>query len=355
MKDNPEEPQAGFPPPVHRRRPRYGGKYPRRFEEKYKELSPEKYPDTVAKVLASGKTPAGAHVPILVEEIIDVLKPRPGQLGVDATLGHGGHARALLDRLRPGGRLIAFDADPIELPKTVARLQADGYGETELVAVPRNHAGLAGYLRQADPPLAADFILADLGCSSMQLDEPARGFSWKHPGPLDMRWNPSRGQPASAWLQRASAALVQAVLFKNADEPRAALLAPILAGRRLATTTELAAAVSAALPPSLVKEERDRTLRRVFQAIRIEVNDEFSSLDSFLRSLPDCLAPGGRIAMLTFHSGEDRRVKQAFLQGLREGCYAEVSRTPLQAGPAERRANPRSGAAKLRWATKMPL
>lgn len=364
MRDNPEEaapsrsseaegePPETPVPPEHRRRPRYSGKHPRRFQDKYKELQPERYPETVAKVLASGKTPAGMHVPIMVGEILEILDPKPGQLGIDATLGHGGHARALLDRLRPEGRLIGFDADPLELPRTESRLRVAGYGERELTVVNRNHAGLSAYLDRQDPPRRADFILADLGCSSMQFDEPERGFSHKREGPLDMRWNPGRGLTAAAWLEKASASKAEAAFRENSDEPRAALLAEALAGKRLPSTLALVAAVKAALPSGLDGDEHERTLRRVFQAIRIEVNDEFSSLDAFLRQLPGCLAPGGRVAVLTFHSGEDRRVKQAFLRGNREGIYARIARDPLLAGLAERRNNPRSAPAKLRWAEK---
>jgi 16S rRNA (cytosine1402-N4)-methyltransferase len=345
--------ETAFPPPPpprpHRRRARYAGKYPRRFEEKYKEHLPGRYAETVAKVLASGKTPAGMHRPVMVAEVLEALAPQPGQVAVDCTLGFGGHAQEVLARIQPGGRLLGLDADPIELPKAEARLRGLGFGADVFTSRRSNFAGLPQALLAAEIP-GADMVLADLGVSSMQLDDPGRGFSVKNEGPLDMRMNPQRGQPASAFLERMGAEALQALLEENADEPRAAVLAPALAGKLFVTTTALAKAVRAALPRSN-KEEGDLSIRRVFQALRIAVNDEFSALETFLRHLPACLNPGGRAAVLTFHSGEDRRVKKSFEAGLREGVYAEISGV-LQAGMEERRANPRSAAAKLRWARK---
>jgi 16S rRNA (cytosine1402-N4)-methyltransferase len=339
------------PEPVttpHRRRPRYPGNHPRRFEEKYKERNPERYAETVAHVLASGRTPAGTHRPIMVEEILEVLAPQPGEVAVDCTLGYGGHARELLVRLQPGGRLLGLDADAIELPKAEARLRALGFGSDTFTAHRSNFAGLAQILAAAGIP-GVDIILADLGVSSMQLDDPARGFSVKHEGPLDMRMNPQRGEPASALLQKLSPDAFARLLAENADEPQARTLADALAGRHFTTTTALAAAIHATLP-RLNDEHRDLSSRRVFQALRIAVNDEFSALDTFLRRLPGCLNPGGRVAVLTFHSGEDRRVKKAFESGLREGVYAGIAREVVRPAAAERRANPRSTPAKLRWA-----
>jgi 16S rRNA (cytosine1402-N4)-methyltransferase len=283
-----------------------------------------------------------------VAEILEVLAPQPGQVAVDCTLGYGGHAQEILARLQPGGRLIGLDVDPIELPKTEARLRALGFGPHTFTAHRTNFAGLPQVLR-AEGLSAVDLILADLGVSSMQLDDPARGFSFKHEGPLDLRMNPHRGQPASALLDKLSPKDLAALFEENADEPRARILAVALAGHRITTTTGLAAAARAALP-RLGHDERELSVRRVFQALRIAVNDEFSALDACLRHLPACLRPGGRVAILSFHSGEDRRVKKAFAAGLRDGIYAAVSSEVLRPAPAEQRANPRSGAAKLRWA-----
>ena len=345
-----DETDPQLPALPHKRRPRYPGRNPRRFEEKYKEHNPARYADTVEKVLASGKTPAGSHRPIMVAEILEVLAPKPGEVAVDCTLGFGGHAQELLPRIQPGGRLFGLDADPVELPKTEARLRSLGFAADVFTAHRSNFAGLPQILSAAEVA-GADIILADLGVSSMQLDDPKRGFSVKNSGPLDMRMNPSRGQPASAFLARIGPDALKETLIDNADEPRAAELAPVLAGRSFATTTSLAGAIRAALP-RLNQDDCDLTIRRVFQALRIAVNDEFSALDTFLRHLPACLNPGGRVAILTFHSGEDRRVKRSFEAGRRDGIYGEICREVQRPSAEERRSNPRSTPAKMRWAVK---
>ena len=347
---SPDDQPAATP---HRRRPRYSGKHPRRFDEKYKEHDPQRYTETVAKVLASGKTPAGTHRPIMVAEILEVLAPKPGELAVDCTLGYGGHAREILARLQPGGRLLGLDADPIELPRTEARLRAAGFGADAFLAIRSNFAGLPQALASANLT-GADCILADLGVSSMQLDDPLRGFSVKLDGPLDMRMNPQRGFPASVLLEKTSPSALAELLHENADEPRAADLATALAGRTFPTTKALAAGIRAVFP-SIGKDEAELTLRRVFQALRIAVNDEFSALEMLLRYLPNCLNSGGRVAILTFHSGEDRRVKKSFEAGLREGAYSEIAREVIRPTPEERRDNPRSSPAKLRWARKAEM
>jgi 16S rRNA (cytosine1402-N4)-methyltransferase len=336
-------------PTPRKRRPRYSGKHPRRFEEKYKEHEPLRYVETVSKVIASGKTPAGTHRPIMVAELLEVLAPKPGELAVDCTLGYGGHAQEILPRLQPGGRLLGLDADPIELPRAEARLRALGFRPEIFTTHRSNFAGLPKILASAAS--GADIILADLGASSMQIDDPARGFSVKHEGPPDMRMNPQRGQPASVFVQKIRAEALALLLAENADEPHAAALAQALAGKAFGTTTSLAAAIRHALP-RLAKEESDLSVRRVFQALRIAVNDEFSALDSLLRNVAACLNPGGRVAILSFHSGEDRRVKKSFEAGLRAGVYEEISREVLRPTASERNSNPRSTSAKLRWARK---
>jgi 16S rRNA (cytosine1402-N4)-methyltransferase len=349
------EDQAPIPPfdpsaKPHKRRPRYRGTHPRRFEEKYKERNPERYTETVEKVKASGKTPAGSHRSIMVAEILEVLAPKPGDIAVDATLGYGGHTQEILPLLQPGGRLLGLDADPIELPKAEARLRALGFGAEVFTAHRSNFAGLAQVLGQAELS-GADLILADLGVSSMQIDDPTRGFSVKLDGPLDMRMNPQRGQSAASLLQRIKVEPLAELFRENSDEPYATMLAAMLAGKSFATTRALAEAIRAALP-RLNKDDGDLTVRRVFQALRIAVNDEFSALETFLRFLPSCLNPGGRVAILTFHSGEDRRVKKSFAAGLRDGFYSEITREVGRPSPAERNANPRSAPAKLRWARR---
>ena len=342
------EPTSESPVVPHKRRPRYAGKYPRRFEEKYKEREPDRHGDVVAKVLASGKTPAGTHRPILVPEILEVLAPKPGEVGVDCTLGYGGHAEEFLKRLVPGGRLIGLDADPKELPRAEARLRSLGYGAEVFTAVRSNFAGLPGVLAAAGIS-GVDFLLADLGVSSMQLDDPARGFTAKFAGPLDMRMNPGRGQPVSAWLASVKPAELVRVLAENSDEPHAARLGESLAGKKWESTRALADAVRGLLG-DVGREEREVSVRRVFQALRIEVNDEFSALETLLRGITGCLKPGARVAILTFHSGEDRRVKRSFETGKAAGVFAAIAEEVIRAGPEERRANPRSSSAKLRWA-----
>ena len=241
-----------------------------------------------------------------------MLAPEPGAIAVDCTLGYGGHAQEILARISPGGRLLGLDADPIELPKTEARLRSLGYGPEVFSAHRSNFAGLPQVLAKAGLT-GADLILADLGVSSMQIDDPARGFSTKQAGPLDMRMNPARGQSASALLRAIDAAKLARLLEENSDEPHSERLAAALAGKSFPTTLSLGTAIRAELS-RFSEEAVDLTVRRVFQALRIAVNDEFSALDALLRQLPSCLNPGGRVAILTFHSGEDRRVKKSFAE-----------------------------------------
>ncbi len=332
------------------RRKRYSGKNPRRFEDKYKEHDPARYGETVARVIASGKTPAGSHIPILVDESQEALRLESGMTGVDATLGYGGHAVRFLEKIGPAGKLIGMDLDPLELPKTEARLLGLGYGKERFEAARSNYAGIAKVLAERGIE-QVDFIFADLGCSSMQFDDPSRGFSFKSNGPLDMRMNPSRGLSAADWLAKTSAEKLETALHENADEPRAESIAQALAGTWFANTTALAAAIRESVRIS-DEDERELTVRRVFQAIRIAVNEELTALDAFLRVLPKCLKPGARVAILTFHSGEDRRVKQAMKFGVRDGIYSETCDGPVTASPEERRMNPRSTSAKLRWAVR---
>jgi 16S rRNA (cytosine1402-N4)-methyltransferase len=285
-----------------------------------------------------------------VREILEVLDPKPGETGLDATLGFGGHAQEILPRLAPGGRLFGIDVDPLELPRTEARLRSLGFGEDVLVVRRMNFAGIATL------PGGFDFVLADLGVSSMQIDNPSRGFTYKAEGPLDLRLNPGRGRPASALLQAASEEELEAILTENSDEPYAAVLARALHGQPIATTTQLAKLVRQTVQGEFRETERQQELRKVlqrtFQALRIAVNDEFTVLDQFLSLLPKCLNPGGRVAILTFHSGEDRRVKKAFQAGHREGLYRDIAPEPVRPSAEERRANPRSSSAKLRWAIR---
>nr|WP_221306218.1 16S rRNA (cytosine(1402)-N(4))-methyltransferase RsmH [Prosthecobacter vanneervenii] len=315
-------------------------------------MNPERYAETIAKVRASGKTPAGQHVPILLNEIMQILAVKPGERAVDCTLGYGGHASALLKAVQPGGTLLALDQDPIEIVRTEARLRATGCEESALVVKRMNFAGLQRALGEVGWSDGADVLLADLGCSSMQFDNPSRGFSFKHDGPLDMRMNPQRGVSAREMLHKLTAEKLTAILSENADEPHARLLAQALAGEDVATTRTLAEAVRRVLPYRMDEEEREATVRRVFQALRIAVNEEFTALDTFLRQLPACLRPGARVAILTFHSGEDRRVKHLFREGLRSGLFSAANDEVIRPSSEETRSNPRAAPAKLRWAVK---
>ncbi len=341
-------------PTPHRRRPRYAGKNPRRFEDKYKEHQPERYSTDVAKIVASGKTPAGSHRPIMVQEILDALRPQPGEFAVDCTLGYGGHAGELLAAVQPGGRLLALDQDPIELPKTEARLRAKGFPDESLIVKRMNYAGLAAALAAVSPE-GADVILADLGLSSMQIDDPARGFTFKVDAPLDMRMNPQRGLPATALIAKSKPAEITEWLRENSDEPNAEVIAQQISAAKPQTTKALAEVIRGSFvggSKRITTDEIDATVRRAFQAIRIAVNDEFGALDTWLRNLPGCLKSGGRVAVLTFHSGEDRRVKQAFKAWFQAGEFSSISSEVVRAAPEEQRANPRSSPAKLRWAVK---
>ena len=351
MTDQPDPPDDSGSP--HKRRPRYRGTHPRRFDEKYKELAPERYPGIVPHVLAKGRTPAGQHVPIMVDEVLDALAPAPGERAVDATLGYGGHAQRLLERLQPGGMLLGLDVDPLELPRTETRLRALRFGEDALVVRRSNYAGLPAALAAIGWNDGADVVLADLGVLSMQIDNPARGFTFGADGPLDMRMNPDRGQSAAAWLERATPQQLTEALRENADEPFAEHIADVLGARRgaLATTQALSAAVRFALAGQ-PRDDIDQSVRRVFQALRIEVNEEFAALDALLRALPHCLRTGGRAAFLTFHSGEDRRVKKAFQAAERDGTYAAVAGEVIRPSAKERHDNPRAKPAKLRWARR---
>lgn len=338
----------------HKRRPRYKGTHPRAFAEKYKELNPELYPEDVEKVLARGATPAGGHRSICLAEVLEVLAPRPGETAIDATLGHGGHALEILRAIQPGGRLFGLDRDPLELGKTEERLRAAGFGEGAFAARLMNFSGLAGLL-SAEGLRGVDMVLADLGVSSMQIDNPERGFTFKREGPLDMRMDPSGGKSAAELLETISEARLRAIIEEHSDEAEAPTIARVLTQRRgrVRTTRDLAKAVRDALASRLNPEEETRKIiRRVFQALRIEVNGELEALEAFLAALPSCLRPGGRAAILCFHSGEEGRVELAFREGRERGLYSSVSEAAIRPGAEERWRNPRSSSARLRWAVR---
>lgn len=350
--------EAGETVKIHKRRQRYKGTHPRTFEEKYKEHQPEKYADTIEKVIRKGSTPAGMHISICVNEILDFLKIQPGQKGIDATLGYGGHTRKMLECLEGRGHIYGLDIDSVEIKKTEERLRSAGFGEDVLTVIQDNFANI-GEIGEKYGPF--DFVLADLGVSSMQIDNPKRGFSYKVEGPLDLRLNPAKGVPASKRLMELSEEEIAGMLAENSDEPYAEEIAHKIAeklrkGERIETTTQLKRTIEEALSflpeDKLKKELLKKTCQRVFQAIRIDVNSEFEVLEAFLESLPYVLAPNGRAAILTFHSGEDRMVKKAFKQGLKSGVYSDIARDVIRPSEEECRENPRARSTKMRWAVR---
>lgn len=341
----------------HKRRVRYKGTHPRSFHEKYKEAQPEKYADTIEKVIKKGSTPAGMHIPIMVDEILDVLRIKPGEQGLDATLGYGGHTRAMLGKLEGRGHIYALDVDPIEIKKTKERLAEQGFDEKILTVKQINFADidlLAGEVGRFD------FVLADLGVSSMQIDNPDRGFSYKVDAPLDLRLDPEHGVSAAERLAELSESDFIGIMIENSDEPYAEEIARVVTKRRykgqpIKTTTDLKNAIEEALKAIPEKERKEtvkKTCARVFQALRIEVNSEFEVLYSFLEKLPGILNTGARVAILTFHSGEDRLVKKSFKELKRQGVYSRIAEEVMRPSEEECRRNPRAKSTKLRYAVK---
>ncbi|MCE1198723.1 MAG: 16S rRNA (cytosine(1402)-N(4))-methyltransferase RsmH [Marinilabiliales bacterium] len=341
----------------YQRRERYKGTHPRNFKDKYKELNPENYTNDVTKIRAQGKTPAGMHIPICVREILDFLQIKQGMIGLDATLGYGGHSQEILKLLIPDGRLLATDVDPLELPKTTARLKDAGFGPEVFTPIHLNFSEIDKVVELFGP---LDFVLADLGVSSMQLDNPDRGFSIREDGPLDLRLNPQEGIPASQLIRMMKSEKLAEMLLVNADEPFAEVIAEAIAEatqlKNTPTTTfQLKNLVTLTLKgydASLGHDEIQKSCQRCFQALRIEVNDEFGALNEFLEKLPASIKTGGRIAILTFHSGEDRRVKKSFKYYANEGVYSQIASDPIKASAEECFQNRRARSAKLRWAIK---
>lgn len=341
----------------HKRRVRYQGTHPKKYQEKYKELQPEKYPETVARVIQKGSTPVGMHISICVKEILEFLQIKPGQRGLDATLGYGGHTLEMLKCLESQGHMYGLDVDAIELAKTSERLAGLGYGPDLLTTRQLNFADIDQIAAEAG---LFDFVLADLGVSSMQIDNPERGFSYKKEGPLDLRLNSEKGISAAERLRTIRLDELQGMLVENADEPYAeeiakAIVSAIKKGNHISTTTELQQIIEEALvfiPEDKRKEAVKKSCQRTFQAIRIDVNSEFEVLDQFLEKLPDVLAKDGRVAILTFHSGEDRIVKKSFKRLLREGVYKEIATEVIRPSAEECNMNSRARSTKMRWAIK---
>lgn len=339
----------------HKRRVRYSGKYPKKFEEKYKEHNPEKYQDTIQHVIEKGSTPAGMHISICVKEILDFLQIKPGQTGADCTFGYGGHTRKMLEQLQGNGHIVALDVDPIESAKSKKRLNDAGYGEDILAVELTNFANIDEVAKKYGK---FDFLLADLGVSSMQIDNPERGFSYKVEGPLDLRMNPQKGKSAADILLEVDREELIGMLVENSDEPYAEKIAnKILTYRKKGmspkTTTELKNIIEEALS-FIAEEDRKEAVKkscqRTFQALRIDVNHEFEVLYDLLEKLPTVMKPGGRIAILTFHSGEDRLVKKSFKTFTKDGLYSDYSRDVIRPSAEECAINGRARSTKMRWA-----
>lgn len=342
---------------VHKRRVRYKGKYPRKYEEKYKELNPEKYKDTIAHVISKGNTPAGMHISIMVKEILDFLQIKPGETGFDATLGYGGHTKAMMECLKGEGHMYATDVDPEESAKTKKRLAEQGFGEDILTVKLQNFCTIDEIAEEVG---GFDFILADLGVSSMQIDNPKRGFSFRADGPLDLRLNQEKGISAAERLDEISREELAGMLYENSDEPYCeeiakAITDEIRKGNRVDTTTKLREIIADTLDFLPEKEKKDtirKTCQRVFQALRIDVNREFEVLYEFMEKLPDALKPGGRVAILTFHSGEDKLVKKALKAGYKAGIYSDYAKDVIRPSAQECAQNGRARSTKMRWAVK---
>lgn len=340
----------------YKRRVRYAGTHPRNFNEKYKELNPDKYQADVDKIISSGKTPAGMHISICVNEILEFLNIQPGQIGLDTTLGYGGHTQKMLECLQGQGHIYAIDVDPIESEKTIARLQSCGYGADILTVKRINFANID----QVADGVKFNFVLADLGVSSMQIDNPERGFTFKHDGPLDLRLDPTKGVTAAERLRELNYMELIAMLTDNSDEPYAEQIAKVIMrrfkkGEVIDTTRQLYSAVEEALKFLPNKERKDsikKSCQRTFQALRIDVNAEFESLTMLLAKLPSVLNSGGRVTILTFHSGEDRIVKKAFKEAYTEGIYSDIAREVIRPSMQECSGNPRAHSTKMRWAIR---
>ena len=342
---------------VHKRRVRYKGTHPRTYAEKYKEQQPEKYADTIEKVIRKGSTPAGMHISICVKEILEFLQIKPGQKGLDATLGYGGHTSKMLECLEGNGHVYGLDIDPIEIEKTKKRLADKGFGDNIFTAINTNFANIDEVAKEYGP---FDFVLADLGVSSMQIDNPERGFSFKVDGPLDLRLNQTQGISAAERLDTISREELAGMLYENSDEPYCEELAKAITdeirkGHRIDTTTKLREVIGKTLDFLPEKEKKDtikKTCQRTFQALRIDVNREFEVLYEFMEKLPGALKPGGRVAILTFHSGEDKLVKRALKEGCRDGIYADYSKDVVRPSAEECAQNGRARSTKMRWAIR---
>lgn len=321
--------------------------------------SPEADALLILHVVKPSRKNRPAHVPVLFDQVLAALAPRPGQTIVDCTVGLAGHSAAILKRVTstaPGasnGRLIGLDLDPRNLAAARSVLMGVG-GLFDLIHA--NFAALQTVLSDLKVDGGqVDGLLADVGVASTQIDDPERGFSYRKPGPLDMRMDPARGQPASALVNTMTEADLADAILELGDEEDAPKIARLIVQHRARapiTTTQALMAIVCEARRFTIERAAGAKLHpaaRTFQALRILVNHELDNLDRLLAMLPDVLKPGGVAAIISFHSGEDRRVKHSFRDGFRAGLYSEETRDPIIADEDEREANPRARSAKLRW------
>ena len=341
----------------HKRRVRYKGRYPKKFEEKYKELQPEKYQDTIQHVMQKGNTPAGMHISIMVKEIIDFLEIKPGQIGFDATLGYGGHTKAMLQCLQGQGHMYATDVDHEEAAKTRKDWKILALGR---IFLPLNFRISVPLMRsQKKWEVLISFLLIS-ACPPCRSIIPREGFSFKADGPLDLRLNQEAGISAAERLEHITRDELAGMLYENSDEPYCEELAKAITdeirkGNHMDTTTKLRQVIEKTLdflPEKEKKETIKKTCQRTFQALRIDVNREFEVLYEFMEKLPGALKPGGRAAILTFHSGEDKLVKKALKAGYKEGIYSDYSKDVIRPSAQECAQNGRARSTKMRWAIK---
>lgn len=307
-------------------------------------------------------TPSNEHIPVMLHQVMDILKPQPGNVVVDCTLGYAGHSAEFLKAISPDGFLIACDLDGLNIPAATEKLSAIS---TNFYLHHGNFAAIPSVLAAKEID-GCDCLLADLGMSSMQVDNAERGFSFMREGPLDMRMDTSRGRTAAELLNTLSAEEIAKALLEFGDEPDAEKIANAIVRQRetepLTTTTQLKDLILRDAPVKVNQNPRPgepspwqqqiRPTARVFQALRILVNRELANLQELLRVLPWVLRPGGRAIMISFHSGEDRLVKAAFKEGFRSGLYSAISEEFVRPSPIERFQNPRSRSAKVRWAVR---
>jgi 16S rRNA (cytosine1402-N4)-methyltransferase len=346
-------------PIKHRRRERYSGTHPKNFQQKYKEHNIAAHPELKAHLRAKGKTPAGTHIPVLIEEVLGCLKPKPGQVVIDCTVGYGGHSLEFIKRIGPSGKLIALDVDGAELERTRGRISKEN---VPVSFYQSNFVAIAKVLKKENPD-GCDIIFADLGVSSMQIDNPERGMSYKQEGPLDMRMDERLERSGADLVNSLSEEELAKAFWELSDEPDYQKIARMIAAQRavqpitqVSGLVRLVFAVKGLTINSWKKQQRSSKFgslhpaARTFQALRILVNDELGSLKELLRVAPYCLKPGGRIGIISFHSGEDRLVKRSFRDGVRAGVYQSATKSPIVPRIKEIISNPRSASAKFRWA-----